>query len=276
MIVSASRRTDIPAFFADWFMERVRAGYCSYPNPFNPAQRVVVSLRPEDVDVIVFWSKDALNLLPRLPGLSARGYRFYFQFTVNGYPPFLEPGLRPLEQILDTFARLADLIWPAPVVWRYDPIILSDATGPDYHRRRFESIAGRLAHYTRRVMISLFDDYRRAGARLRRAARQARVRLLPVAPGAPEVDALLRDLGQAARAHGLEVFSCGEAADLTPLGIPPGRCIDDQLIWETLGVRVSARKDRGQRAACRCVESRDIGVYGTCRHGCVYCYAGPC
>lgn len=275
MIISASRRTDIPAFFAGWFMERVREGRCSYPNPFRPAQRVSVSLRPEDVDAVVFWSKDPRNLLPFLPELSARGYRYYFQFTVNGYPAFLEPGVPPLEQVLDTFARLADLIAPAPVVWRYDPIVLTDATGPDYHRRRFEYLARRLAPHTRRVVISLFDDYRRAGARLRRAASEAGVRVHPAVPGTPEVDGLLGDLAAAARARGLEAFSCAEEADLTPLGLPPGRCIDDRLLRDTLGVTVRAGKDPGQRPACRCVESRDIGTYGTCGHGCVYCYARP-
>lgn len=263
----------MPRFHAAWFLERVREGYCVYPQPFDPRRQVRVSLRPEDVDVIVFWSKDPAPLLPALPELAARGYRFYFHFTVNGYPPFLEPGVRPLPEILDTFARLADAVSPERVIWRYDPIVLSDATGPDYHRRQFERIAARLAAHTRRVVVSLFHDYRRAGASLRRAARQAGVGLDLSEPGTPVVDALLADLAAMARSVGLEVSSCAEPRDLSPLGIRPGKCVDDDLIREVFGIRVSSRKDRGQRPACRCVESRDIGTYGTCRHGCSYCYA---
>jgi len=232
VIISASRRTDVPRFHAAWFLERVREGYCVYPQPFDPRRQVRVSLRPEDVDVIVFWSKDPAPLLPALPELAARGYRFYFHFTVNGYPPFLEPGVRPLPEILDTFARLADAVSPERVIWRYDPIVLSDATGPDYHRRQFERIASRLAAHTRRVVVSLFHDYRRAGASLRRAARQAGVGLDLSEPGTPVVDALLADLAAIARSVGLDVSSCAEPRDLSPLGIRPGKCIDDDLIRE--------------------------------------------
>ncbi|MDI6894732.1 MAG: DUF1848 domain-containing protein [Bacillota bacterium] len=273
MIISASRRTDIPRFHTPWFLERVRAGYCVYPNPLDPRRQVRVSLRPEDVDVIVFWSKDPAPLLSVLPELAARGYRFYLHFTVNGYPPFLEPGVRPLPEILDAFARLADAVSPDRVIWRYDPIVLSDATPPDYHRRQFEGLAARLAGHTRRVVVSVFDDYRRAGAMLRRAARRASVRLDLSGPGTPVMDSLLADLAAISRSNGLDISSCAELQDLTPLGIRPGKCIDDGFIRGTFGIRVSGRKDPGQRPACRCVESRDIGTYGTCRHGCTYCYA---
>lgn len=272
MIISASRRSDIPRFHHEWFMERIRAGFCEYANPVDPWRRVRVSLRPEDVDVIVFWSKDPAPLLPHIRELGERGYRYYFHFTVNGYPPFLEPGVRPLPQITVTFARLADAVSPERVIWRYDPIILSDATDVDYHRKQFEWLAGQLRGYTRRVTVSLFHDYRRAGAALRRAAGRASVSLHL---GCPEVvvDALLRDLAGIARAAGLDVRSCGLSRDLTFLGVRPGKCIDDELIASVFGIRVKGRKDPGQRPTCRCVESRDIGTYGTCLHGCTYCYA---
>ncbi|MEW6229256.1 MAG: DUF1848 family protein, partial [Bacillota bacterium] len=144
MIISASRRTDIPKFYSEWFMNRVRAGFCTFPNPFNPKQLIEVSLRPEDVDVIVFWSKDPGPLIPHLGELDRRGLRYYFQFTVNGYPGFMEPNVPPLGEVLDTFGRLSATVSPDRMIWRYDPIVLSNATGLEYHVRRFGEIAGAL------------------------------------------------------------------------------------------------------------------------------------
>ncbi|MEW6107507.1 MAG: DUF1848 domain-containing protein [Bacillota bacterium] len=273
MIVSASRRTDIPKFFAEWFMDRVRAGSCMCPNPFNPKQVFEVSLRPEDVDVIVFWSKDPEPLLPHLHELDRRGFRYYFQFTLNGYPPFLEPGVPPLERTLATFRRLSEAVSPERVIWRYDPIVLTSATDASYHERRFREIATALAGRTRRVVISLVDDYRGSRARLARLADQG----IQVAQRCSADDlptaGLLATMARVAADSGMEIVTCAEEKSLESLGIKPGKCIDDEYIARVFGIRVPGKKDPGQRAACGCVVSRDIGVYGTCRHGCLYCYA---
>lgn len=273
MIISASRRTDIPKFFAEWFMDRVRAGSCAYPNPFNPKQVLEASLLPEDVDVIVFWSKDPEPLLPRLEELDHRGFRYYFQFTLNGYPPFLEPSVPPLERTVATFRRLSEMVSPERVIWRYDPIVLTSATDVSYHERRFREIAAALAGRTSRVVISLVDDYRGSRARLARLSSQGIQVVGRCSADDPATAGLLATMARFAADSDMEIMACAEEKSLEGLGIKPGKCIDDDYIARVFGIRVPARKDPGQRPACGCVVSRDIGVYGTCRHGCVYCYA---
>ena len=144
MIISASRRTDIPAFYAPWFMNRMRAGYCTVPNPFNRSQVSRISLRPEDVDVIVFWTRNPRPLLPALDELDDRGYRYYFQYTLLDNPRTLDPKSPPVDAAIATFQTLAERIGPARVIWRYDPSVLSSATGADFHLERYARIAAAL------------------------------------------------------------------------------------------------------------------------------------
>ncbi|HHY94611.1 MAG TPA: DUF1848 domain-containing protein [Firmicutes bacterium] len=272
MIVSASRRTDIPKFHSQWFIDRVRAGSCTVPNPFNPRRVIKVSLQPEDVDVIVFWSKDPRPLMAHLHELDARGFRYYFQFTVNGYPRLLEPNVPPLPELLDAFARLAEAVSPERVIWRYDPIVWSNLTDLAYHERRFLEIATVLRGKTRRLVTSLVDDY--AGARRRLASLSGYgIRFTPCTPEVPGVRRLLRIMVQVAADSGMEIVSCAEKYDLSPFGLRPGKCIDDTYVARVFGIDVDAKKDPGQRLECGCVRSKDIGVYGTCHHGCLYCYA---
>ncbi|MGE5572259.1 MAG: DUF1848 domain-containing protein, partial [Bacteroidota bacterium] len=268
MIISASRRTDIPKFFAEWFMDRVRSGSCRCPNPFNPKQVFEVSLRPEDVDVIVFWSKDPEPMLAHLHELDRMGFRYYFHFTLNGYPSFLEPGVPPLEKTLATFRRLSEAVSPDRVIWRYDPIVLTSVTDVSYHERRFREIATALEGRTRRVVISLLDDYPASRARLERLADQGIQVAQRCTADDPATAGLLATMARLASDSGMEIVTCAEAGNLETLGIRHGKCIDDEYIARVFGIRVPGRKDPGQRAACGCVVSRDIGVYGTCRHGC--------
>lgn len=272
MIISASRRTDIPKFYSEWFMNRVRAGFCTFPNPFNKRQIIEVSLKPEDVDVIVFWTKDPEPLLPHLGELDKMGLRYYFQFTVNGYPKPIEPNVPPLEKITATFKKLSAAVSPDRVIWRYDPILWSNVTDSNYHLARFREIAGALKGWTRRAVISLVDDYRGSGKRLRKLSDRG-IEIKPCDPNDPDLSQLLSTMANIAAESGMEIVSCAEETELSRFGIKPGKCIDDEFIEKVFGIRVTGRKDPSQRAACGCVQSKDIGVYGTCRHGCVYCYA---
>ncbi len=272
MIVSASRRTDIPAFYSEWFMNRVRAGFCLVPNPFNPAQVSRVSLRPDEVEAVVFWSKDPLPMLGHLADLERDGFRFYFQFTLNDYPGELEPNLPPLRARLRTFKLLGDMIGPERVVWRYDPIIISSRTDRAYHISRFRELSRELSRFTRRVMVSMVTFYAKTRRNLGRLVPDG-YSFDPSAGEGRGTEGLLRSIAEAAGERGIEVRSCASARDYTGLGIPPGRCIDGELIERLWGVRRAWKKDPGQRETCGCAVSRDIGMTDSCLHGCPYCYA---
>lgn len=271
MIVSASRRTDLPAFYADWFFERLRRGFCQVANPYNPRQVSRVSLRPGDVAAFVFWSKNPEPMLDRLDLLEAGGHVYYFLYTLNDYPPLLEPGVPPVAERLITFERLADRLGPARVVWRYDPIVLGGPCTADAHRRCFERLVGRLAGASERVIVSALDFYRKTERRLA-ALENERSRFVRDPWRDGTLRSLLADLAAMAAARGLQMQACAQPQDLRPLGIAPARCIDPELLAR-LGRPVPQRKDRGQRPACGCAPSRDIGAPDTCLHGCRYCYA---
>jgi hypothetical protein len=272
MIISASRRTDIPALYAGWFMNRIRAGSCTVPNPFNPHQVAQVSLRPEDVDAIVFWTRYPRPMLPHLAELDRRGYRYYFQVTLLDYPRAIDPAVPPFEVALSAFRDLAGRVGPERVIWRYDPIVFSTLTDATYHRRAFERLAGVLQGLTRRCVVSLADPYRKTARRVRALAAQG-VTVDCAVPEGPGLEALLTSLVRVAGDNGIDVVSCAEEFDLPRYGIRPGKCIDDDLIRRLFGIEVDARKDPAQRAACGCVVSKDIGMYDSCTFGCAYCYA---
>jgi len=272
MIISASRRTDIPAFYSEWIIRRIRAGSCRVSNPFNPSQVREVSLRREDVDAFVFWSKNPAPMLPALDGIADLGYPFYFQLTLNPFPKDLEPGLPDLAERIETFRDLSSRIGPHRVVWRYDPIIISNITDHDFHARCFESLCLDLAGSTKRVMVSIVDFYKKTERGLHRVP-GLDVKVEENDAGHPAMQALLGRLAASAKASGIEILSCAEESDLSPLGIRPGRCIDPEIL-RTMGIAIADdRKDPGQRKACLCVKSVDIGMTDTCAHGCVYCYS---
>jgi len=273
MIISASRRTDIPAFYAPWLMNRIRAGYCTVPNPYNRHQVSRISLRPEDVDVIVFWTRNPRPLLPALDELDARGYRTCFQYTLLDNPRALDPKSPPVDAAIATFQALASRVGPARVIWRYDPIVLSTATPADYHLARFARIAAALHGHTTRAVVSVMDRYRKLEKRLAALAAQGIVLADPPADETPDFARLMTGLAAIAADHGMEIQSCAEEIDLTRCGIAPGKCIDDGYLARVFGLQLDAKKDPSQRAACGCVASRDIGMYDTCLFGCAYCYA---
>lgn len=272
MIVSASRRTDLPAFCGRWFEERLEAGFADVVNPFNPKQIRRVSLTAQDVTAFVFWTRDARPFSPVLDRLDRRGDRYYFQFTLTAYGPDLEPGLPARDQRIAAFVALAERLGPERVLWRYDPIILSSRTPPAFHRRAFADLCRALSGHTRRVTISLAEYYRKVDRRLK-ALEAAGTVFDRQAQARPETLELLAELCELARAHGMRMVSCASKVELTKAGIAAGACVDGELIRRLWQVDVPAGRDRGQRPACRCSPSRDIGANDTCAHGCLYCYA---
>lgn len=270
MIISASRRTDIPAFYSDWFMNRIEQGFLLSRNPFNYNQISRVSLSPEDVEAIVFWTRNPGKLMKSLDVLDGKGMPYYFQYTITGYPRSIERSVpRPMDAI-NTFIELSERLGRGRVIWRYDPILLSNLVDLQEHKRLFAKIAGMLAGRTNLVVISFADFYKKTSRNL------AKVPGLICSDLLIQQDQLLELAGFMARIadeHGMQIQSCAEEVDLSLLGIPHGKCIDDQLLKALFNVTLKSKKDPGQRAACRCVKSIDIGMYNTCMHGCSYCYA---
>lgn len=172
MIVSATRRADIPAYYSTWFMNRIEAGWCAVPNPFNSRQVARVSLKPEDVSAIVFWTRDPRPLMPHLPALDSRGFRYLFHFTLIEYPENMHPGMPPLSERLAAFKHLAHRLGPDRVLWRYDPVVLTSVTDTAFHARSFEFLSKELAGCTRRATVSLMEPYRKIRKRMDSAKAQ--------------------------------------------------------------------------------------------------------
>lgn len=270
MIISASRRTDIPAFYSDWFLKRIRAGHLLVKNPFNAKKIKRISLAPSDVDAIVFWTRNPNNMIPYLNELDSVGYRYYFQFTITGYPRLLEKSVPHPLKAIEVFSQLSDMIGPSRVIWRYDPILLSNLVNIEEHKRRFERIASSLEGKTKRVVISFTDIY---GKTQRNLDLLGGLEYKDILSSASELTEIIKFMSSVARHHGMEIQTCAENCDLREFGVAPGKCIDDDLIKSVFGLDVNHEKDPGQREACGCVKSVDIGQYNTCLHGCAYCYA---
>lgn len=270
MIISASRRTDIPAFFGRWFLNRINAGFLLTRNPFNANQIVRVSLDKKDVDVIVFWTRNPSWLISNLPVMDALGHRYYFQYTITGYPRKIEKSVPKPQAAIETFCQLSDLIGKDKVVWRYDPILLSNLVDFDEHKRLFSKIASMLAGKTERVVISFSDFYQKTERNLKTVENLV---YWDVTQNTEQMLELSKFMADVAAVNGMQIKSCAERVDLAEAGIAHGKCIDDDLIRDVFGLPLSSEKDKGQREECGCIKSVDIGMYNTCLHECSYCYA---
>ena len=272
MIVSASRRTDLPAFYSEWFFNRLDDGYCLVPNPYNPKSIYEVSLEPKDVDAIVFWSKNPGPMIPKLDMLEKKGFRFYFHFTLTGYDQHLECHVPSMEKRLETFEALSAKLGKRRVIWRYDPIVISDKTDWLFHFETFGELARRLRNRTRRVVISFVEYYQKAERRLGRLEEQGwsfnREPQEDV-----DVFPFLSKMSSIAAVNGMRMVTCANDRDYSQVGIGNGSCIDVNLINRIWNLGLRHKKDPGQRKYCRCAPSRDIGIPDTCLHRCLYCYS---
>ncbi|MCY4190378.1 MAG: DUF1848 domain-containing protein [Rhodospirillaceae bacterium] len=278
MIISASYRTDIPAFYGDWFLRRVAAGAARFRNPFGGAM-VEVSLRPEHVDGIVFWTRNFGPLMDHLAPIQNRNWPFIIQYTLTGYPRILEPSVIDEETATAQVRALADKFGKRVVVWRYDPIVITDYTDEQWHRQTFGRLARCLQSCVDEVVVSFVEPYRKTRRNLNRMTAATGVvwRQLPD----DKKLALLRNLAPIAAENGMTLTLCAQPglvraprtrADSTERHNRPARCIDVYRLSDVAGRPITA-KQKGNRPGCLCAQSRDIGVYDTCPHGCVYCYA---
>lgn len=265
MIVSVSRRTDIPAFYSDWFFDKIEKEYVYVMNPFNRKQISKIELTKETVDCFVFWTKDAKPMLNRLHILDEKGFKYYFQFTITAYQSDIEPGIHDKNEVIRTFKRLSDLIGKDKVIWRYDPILLSKKYTKEYHYKWFDALCKRLYQYTDKCVISFMDLY----TKTKRNTKE--LDLIEISND--DMYDIAKNLSEIAHRYELSIETCSESIDLTSLDIKKGKCIDDTVIQRILGCPISVKKDDTQREVCGCVKSIDIGQYNTCRHFCAYCYA---
>lgn len=306
VIVSASRSTDIPAFYADWFFHRLKEGYSAWTNPFNGVKSFVSY---ENCRFIVFWSKNPKPLLEHLDELKDRNISCYIQYTLNDYEnEGLEKGVPSLEERIDTFKRLMDKLGKGRVIWRFDPMILTDQIGLDDLLRKVENIGDRLQGYTEKLVFSYADiaSYKRVKSNLEKK------RINYQEWTAPQMDKFARGLSMLNRKWHYQLATCGERIDINQYGIQHNRCVDDDLmirfaykdkvLMDFLSVEVKTvetslfgtepvpadairlnetqyaikkkdNRDKGQRQFCGCIVSKDIGEYNTCPHLCEYCYA---
>ena len=308
LIVSASRSTDIPAFYADWFFYRLdKAGYSAWTNPFNGVKSYVSY---KDTRFIVFWSKNPKPLLRYLPILKQRGIGCYIQYSLNDYAEEgLEKNVPPIEQRIETFKQLTNALGKGHVIWRFDPLVLTDSINIDKLLDKVENIGNQLLGYTEKLVFSFADilSYRKVQANLQKA------NINYIDWQENQMREFARRLSVLNQKWGYELATCGEKIDLTEFGVKKNHCVDDELIiklayddkklMDYLKVKFypmpqkslfgdseslpdsaiilpngmyalhGDNKDKGQRAFCGCIKSKDIGEYNTCVHGCEYCYA---
>lgn len=263
MILSVSRRTDIPRFYSDWFFERIKEGFLYVRNPMNSRQISRIDLSPEQVELIVFWTKDPSPMLGRLSELNS--IPCYLQFTLTGYGRDVEPGLPDKQELIRVFKAFSKVLGPDRMVWRYDPIFINDRYEEAYHLRAFEQIAREFKGHTNKVVISFLDWYGKTARNMKgiKAEEMTEERMLNISRAMAEI---------AGSCH-MRMEACAETADLSQAGVSRGSCIDPVMVEKILGVPIKEKKDKNQRAECGCLESVEVGAYDTCLMGCRYCYA---
>lgn len=264
MIISASRRTDIPTYYSDWLYNRIKEGFVLVRNPMNIHQIGKINLSPEVVDGIVFWTKNPTPMIERLDEL--RDYTYYFQFTLNAYGKEVEPGVPSKNDIvIPSFQKLSKKIGKDKVIWRYDPILFNEKYTAEYHLKYFEMLALKLADYTEKCTISFLDFYKNT---------QRNIQPLDIIkPTFDQKTELMQRFSQISKEFGIYIDTCAEDIDLEKFGIGHAHCIDKDRFEHLGGYKLTVEKDNNQRAECGCITSIDIGAYNTCNNGCLYCYA---
>ena len=261
MIINTGQRTDIPAFYAEWFANRLRAGFVCVRNPYDPHQVSRYRLDPSVVDVIGFCTKNPAPMFPYMDLL--RPYGQYWFVSLTPYGRDIEPNVPDKHRLIEDFRRLSAIVGKNAMGWRYDPILVSEKYTPEYHLRAFGKIAAALEGCTETAVISFIDLYPKVQRNF---------------PEAREVDrdtrlALGKEMIKIAADHGMTLKPCTEGDELAPFGADCGGCMRISDYEKAIGKRLAAPKRKGARAACACYLSCDIGAYDTCRHLCRYCYA---
>lgn len=264
MIISASRRTDIPSYYSEWMLNRLKEKYVLVRNPMNIHQVSKIDLSPSVVDAIVFWTKNPTPMLPYLDQI--KDHTYYFQFTLTAYGSDVEKNLPSKNKIIiPTFQQLSKEIGKEKVIWRYDPIFFNEQYSMEYHCKYFEVLASKLGDYTEKCTVSFMDMYRNT---------ERNVKTLSIVKDTYEMQVeLLQRFVEIAKEHGLYIDSCAEIGDFHSIGVEHAHCIDKERIERIGRFKLNVDKDTNQRGECGCAASIDVGAYNTCKNGCLYCYA---
>ncbi|MBA7699133.1 hypothetical protein ES703_107819 [subsurface metagenome] len=267
-IISVSRRTDIPAFYGDWFMDRLKDGFAGVVHPFG-GQKYIVSLKPQDVACFVFWSKNFSPFLENLKIIDGLGYKFYFNYTVTGLPSVFENNVEK-QAAIDALKELSKTYSPRHINWRFDPIIISSICDRNFYIRVFKELASEFAGYVERCYFSFVVKYGKVIRNFAELAKQKGVRIID--KNRDFKVELANELAVIAGRYGIEMFSCCGDYLLGPK-IKKAHCIDGGIIEQLFYPGGLQYKEKPTRNECGCTESTDIGTYDTCPHGCIYCYA---
>jgi len=266
MIISASRRTDIPAYYSEWMINRIKERFVCVRNPMNNRQVSKINLDPDVIDCIVFWSKNPKPMIDKLQHFN--DYAYYFQFTLNPYDNDIEKKLPAKKVIIETFKELSEIIGPQRLIWRYDPVLLNVRYTIEYHIDNFGELACRLKGYTEKVVFSFIDFYKKIAENIKVNSVTEMI--------IEDKNILAKNFSKIANENNLLIDACAEDIDLSQFNIGRARCIDDRLIARITGKNLSVEKDKNQRLECGCAVSIDIGEYNSCLNDCIYCYANYC
>lgn len=263
MILNTGSRTDIPAFYSEWFFNRIKEGYCLVRNPYDPVQVTKYLFDPELIDCIVFCTKNPEPMLERIEEELA-AFNQFWQVTITPYGKDLEPHVPPKEDVMDSFNRLAQIVGPYATTWRYDPIIITPKYSLAHHLITFEKMANKLAGATHRCVISFVDLYEKTKKNFATVRRVTK----------PERETIAGEFARVGEKYGMEICTCHEGDELARFGINTKGCMTTEVLERVIGytMQVPASKKKA-REGCDCLLGADIGVYNTCAHGCKYCYA---
>ncbi|EKV57663.1 hypothetical protein A966_03685 [Brachyspira hampsonii 30446] len=258
MIISASRRTDIPSLHTKWFINRLKEGYIITQNPINKNNFYKITLNKNIVDIIVFWSKNPdIEFLNEVKDL---GYEFYLHFTITAYDENIEKNIPDKYSLIKKFQSISKLFAKEKIVWRYDPIILNDDFDINYHINHFKNFAYSLNGYTDECIFSFVEIYSKIKNSIKNINNDDKV-------------LLIENMKYISEKNNIKLKSCSQDFDNSNIKIEKSACIDKERIQKILGYSIKEKKDKSQRKLCACIESIDIGMYNTCTNGCIYCYA---
>ncbi|MCH5296736.1 MAG: DUF1848 domain-containing protein [Ruminococcus sp.] len=261
MIINTGMRTDIPAFYSKWFMNRIREGYVLVRNPYYHEQVTKYLLNPDVVDALAFCTKNPAPMFPYMNEISK--FRQFWFITITPYGKDIEPNVPDKNAVIESFKQLSDIVGVNAVGWRYDPIFITKKYSLEYHIRAFEKMAENLCGYTKQVVISFIDIYKKT----KRNFPEAR------SVSSSERIEIGKAFAQIGRKYGMTIRSCFEGTDLEPYGVDVAGCMTHDIVEHAVGVKLDVPKMPNARQGCNCLLGNDIGTYNTCGHLCRYCYA---